>query len=614
MMRETTKTMAFIGTAVVVLVLAWLSRPAPATFDAGDQVGQTLYDFDPLEARRLRIVSFNSVTGEPQEFEVAKAGETWSIPSKEGYPADAEDQMAEAATAIDGKEVLRLASESAADHRLYGVLDPTGEARQVGQEGVGTRVTIEDPTGKILADVIIGKEDKDAPEHRYVRRAEQDAVFVAEISTDKLSTSFADWIEKDLLKLSPWDIQKVQIKDYSFEAVPVIAQGTIRLSAEYDYRSDMTLVYDDTDAKWTAQSLLVWDPQAKEYVEKPLSEDQQLNSQKLNDLKNSLDDLRIVDVGKKPEGLSAELQASEDFLASSNQEAIMSLMDHGFAPVANQDGTFEIASTEGEVIVTMKTGVEYVLRFGEVQLDGDAPGAAEAADPAAGGSDLNRYIFVVARFNEDAIPKPEIQDPPPLPPGLTADATTADDAADAAADEAAGSSEASPDETAEGTAEEAADGEDEDSTADGEGEESKTEELLAERKRIEEENQRKLDEYADKITQGKEMVQELNERFGDWYYVIDDAEYQKIHLSRDQVVQEKAAEDAADAAGATGAVDAAGFGRPGESIPGLPDVSGLLNEASEPSSDEPAETGETGAPPAADAADGAASGEAGEND
>src|SRR5688500_13888341 len=131
-MSEVTKTMTFVGTAVVVLVVAWFTRPSTATFDTGELVGEVIYNFDPLAARRLSVVTFNSLTGEPQEFEVARVGDTWSIPSKDGYPADAENQMAEAAGAVDGKEVLFVASESARDHQLYGVLDPTDTGRSIG--------------------------------------------------------------------------------------------------------------------------------------------------------------------------------------------------------------------------------------------------------------------------------------------------------------------------------------------------------------------------------------------------------------------------------------------------------------------------------------------------
>jgi len=67
--------------------------------------------------------------------------------------------------------------------------------------------------------------------------------------------------------------------------------------------------------------------------------------------------------------------------------------------------------------------------------------------------------------------------------------------------------------------------------------------LIAKREEIEQANQRRLDEYQQKIDEGKERVQELNERFGDWYYVISNDVYQKIHLSLDDIVKEKESEE-----------------------------------------------------------------------
>ena len=62
---------------------------------------------------------------------------------------------------------------------------------------------------------------------------------------------------------------------------------------------------------------------------------------------------------------------------------------------------------------------------------------------------------------------------------------------------------------------------------------------LGQRKTIEKENLRKLDEYNEKIKEGQEKVVELNDRFGDWYYVISNDVYKQIHLSRDDVIQKK---------------------------------------------------------------------------
>jgi hypothetical protein len=69
--------------------------------------------------------------------------------------------------------------------------------------------------------------------------------------------------------------------------------------------------------------------------------------------------------------------------------------------------------------------------------------------------------------------------------------------------------------------------------------------LKAERERIEKENKRKLDEYNDKVAAGKKHKDQLNARFADWYYVISDDVYRKIHLTRADLVKKKEAKDKA---------------------------------------------------------------------
>ena len=52
------------------------------------------------------------------------------------------------------------------------------------------------------------------------------------------------------------------------------------------------------------------------------------------------------------------------------------------------------------------------------------------------------------------------------------------------------------------------------------------------RERIDEAYKKEQKEYEKKLTDGREKAKELNERFADWYYIISNSEYQKIHLTR----------------------------------------------------------------------------------
>ena len=602
-MNETTKTVLFVAAAAVALLLAFATGPGGETFDVQELVGKQLNQFDIDSPKRLKVVKFDPETATTSDFEVAEQDGTWVIPSKQGYPADADRQMAKAVNCITDLEILRVAAESAGQHASLGVLDPSTGNLNSKAEGVGLRVVMSDGAGETLVDMIIGKPVKDANDQRYVRNTEQDIVYVVKLDPAGLSTNFNDWIEGDLLKLNPYDIRQVHIKDYSAELM-VTLQGA---QVQWDQRGDFSLVYNDSDSKWAPESLQRYDAATKTFVDDPLAENQELDTDALQGLRDGLDDLRIVDVERKPEGLSADLKAGSDFLKN---EAAGSLATRGFAPVSLTAGAQpEILSSEGELTCTLKDGVEYVLRFGNLKIDSeeDSSGSSDAKDDAStdgkdekkGASEgIHRYLFVTTRFNPSVLEKP-VDDPlPPLPEGVESEeAAEQQEKAEAEGDKAKEGSEAKEDSKSEEKpdkkAEEGAADKDEAADEKADGKESPTDsgselkEIIAKRKSIRAENQRRQDEYDQKIEDGNKRVQELNERFGDWYYVISNDVYKKIHLSRDQLIKEKKKDDdkakespaGSPLAGQTDAMPAAG----------QPPVKAAQEEAKAPE-EKPAET------------------------
>jgi hypothetical protein len=549
---------------------------------------------DPGAAKQLKIVEFDEDSATLREFEVAEVDGLWTIPSKDNYPADADRQMAEAATSLMDREIMAIAGESAADHEQFGVIDPLSPKLDVGQNGVGTHVTISDIQDKPLVDLIIGKEVKNTTnEQHYVREANRDLVYIVEIDPTKLSTNFEDWIEKDLLKLNAWDIQQVQINDYSAELQPVMTPQGIGIQVALDPRAEMKLAYDDEKGNWTAEDLKEFSKGSEQYTEFALTENQELNAEKLDALKTALDDLAIVDVDAKPAGLSADLKAGVDFL--DDAKARSDLRALGFATVAARDGSGgqELISSDGEVIVTMKDGVEYVLRFGDLRLDTSGKDAAQSADEQAQASNQNvqRYLFAMARFNEDAIKKPQLEELPPLPDEET-EAAAADEPVEeeeeeeeanetqsvtdsAAASDSNSSSASSLQQASEPATTETTNTNSKESGPKPEPKKHSPEyeKILAQRKRIELENKRKLDEYNALVEKGRQQVKDLNLRFGDWYFVVSNDTFQKVRLGKSDVVKEKAING--EPASAGGKSSAAGT--PGSAVPGLPSFPGAGN-------------------------------------
>jgi hypothetical protein len=548
------RTAVYLVVAALAVVLAfepWSRRHATGPVE---ESGKLFPDFsDPLAAASMRIVKYDDETGTLHPFQVSQAGGRWSIPSHQNYPADARDHLADAATALIDLEIRGVAGDSQAQHELFGVLDPDSKTVAAGATGVGTRVTMKDAKDNVLADVIVGKEVKDDPKLRYVRKPARDRVYTVAVKTDKLSTKFGDWIEKDLLKLNAFDVRGVVLADYSTSAVVTLDR---RLAVAPQERSEIVLGYDDAKAAWTLDSLIEFENDKP--VRGELKPDEELNTEKLNAMKTALDDLQIVDVQRKPKGMKG-LALTEDIVT--HPELVQSLQMHGFYPAITPDQTIEIYSSEGEAICRMKDGVEYVLRFGRIAGTGDEKSAdeksaaeksADEKDPgaAAAKTGVNRFLFVSARFNQDLVPKPSLEGVPTeeqagpaaadKPAADKPEAAKKDDKAPAEAKDASKLDEAKPDEAKAADAQAA----EEDAA-------ERKKQLAEKQAAVEKENQRKQTEYEEKVKKGQDHVKELNSRFADWYYVIADDTYRKIHLGRGDVIktkEKKADEAAADPA------------------------------------------------------------------
>ncbi|MFM9026329.1 MAG: DUF4340 domain-containing protein [Planctomycetaceae bacterium] len=510
------RTLAFVGVGAGLLVAGWLAQPRFRPAGVQPEIERVLFPelSDAAKAASLEIVSFDDELATLRPFKVAQAGGVWVLPAHENYPADAKDQLAAAATELVDLRFVDVASTSPGDHETYGVIEPDAEKIEVGMTGVGQLVDIRDASGNRLARLVIGKQAKrPGPQAeggrtlRYVRTAGQDPVYLVEIDTSKFTTRFEDWIEKDLLKLSPWDVRRIEIDDSS--CTFGIDETSGRPLVSQERRGLFELAYDDKDAAWSAVKLESFD-KANKPKPAPLAADEELASAKLNDLRNALGDLKIVDVARKPAGLSGELRAEKKF--TEDREAVLSLAQRGFYPFDSGD----ILASDGETVVGMKDGVEYVLRFGNgttvAGADALPPaGAGEKAADGTGDEVTGRYLLVMARFDESLLEKPTLE---PVP-DAAAEAAKAD--GDAAAGKAA------------------------EELAKADAEEAKAQAAVEERRRVERENRRKQEEYDERVKAAQKRVRELNNRFADWYYVVSDAEVAKIHLDRSEIVVRKEA-------------------------------------------------------------------------
>ncbi len=547
------RTAVFVAAGLVLFAAgSWLQlRPALRYRETAGEAAAAKVLFpemnDASKAASLAITSFDEDMAALRTFKVVKNGGVWVLPSHQNYPADAKEHLAAAATELIDRSIIEVVSTSPGDHETYGVIEPDADKVKAGETGVGRLVDIRDAAGNRLARLVIGNEykppagvDPGSRPLRYVRKAGQDPVYLVAIDTSKFTTKFDDWIEKDLLKLSPWDVRRITIDDSAWSLAVDQAGNPVRNETR---KSLIDLAYDDKNAAWSLAGLTVFGKNNKP-EKKELGPDEELASTKLNDLRNALGDLKIVDVVRKPSALVAELKDEKKLTRDEQDEAMMSLFQRGFFP-GEKGG---VIPSSGEVVVGMKDGVEYLLRFGnQTKVEGETETEAAPAEGAETPTkqDVGRYLFVLARVNDGLLEKPTLQPLPPLPDEAAPPPGEAQPAGEAAADKAS-----TEDKAGEANGEKKAQGEPSadkpeggDALAKAEEAEAKAQAAIEKRRQVERDNRLAQEAYDDKVKAAAKRVRELNARFADWYYVVSDAEYAKIRLGQSDVIQPKQKEE-----------------------------------------------------------------------
>ena len=452
-MNEKKKTMYFAGAALLLALLAFATTPSRVTPNAFLDQGEEFFpEFkDPNTATSLEVINFNEETGEAVPFKVEFRDGRWTIPSHHDYPADGKERLAKTAAGVIGITKDDFRSDNVSDHELCGVIDPLDETATT-LSGRGKRVTIKGENDKILADFIVGKEIEGREGFRFVRVPEQKRVYAVRMDLD-ISTKFSDWIESDLLKVGKESVTQIQLKDYSINE----RTGAINRRSEIDLTK--------TGDKWEMDRL----PTGNE-----------VNKTKADGLLNALDNLKIVGVRTKPEGLSASLKRTENAVELS-QNDMRSLQSKGY--YFGRDGN--LFSNEGEMEIRCNDGVIYTLRFGEIAYGSgfDVSAGVDDPDQLDKGVAENRYLFVTTSFDGSNFKEPK-------QPANTDFLNKADSLWSEA---------------------------------------DKTNKNLYDAHQA----------WQQKIDAGKTRSDELNQRFADWYYVISNEDFKKFDLSREDLMTKK---------------------------------------------------------------------------
>ena len=454
---ENLKTALLVLAMLLVLGFALaVDRMSRTAYDVHEMVGQELFPDlkDALKVKKLQITKYDTNSGTLIPFEVCQlpgqAG-VWVIPSHANYPADAQEQMVKAATALLDLRVIDIATENESSHADYGVLEPKPHAVPAGESGVGTRVVLRDEKDAPLLDVLIGREVEPNSGKYYVRRSGQFPVYIVKIDTSALSTDFAQWIEKDLMKLAPWDVDQLIINQFAQDI-----QGN-----PVPFRCFGLRYADMQVPDWTLLMYIEYTPDFRPR-QLPMPEGKMLDAVRLNECKDAISEMRVCGVAEKPQSLGTAMRDTGSVPVS--DELNEQLEPYGFlvrnVPMPDGSVMSALFSVDGYTNVYTKSGLVYVLRFG---------GSA---------GENRRYLCIQAELNPESIPEPELT---PLPENADAAAKTI----------------------------------------------------------IEAQNREKLAERENAVAQAQLRVNELNEKFARWFYIIPEETYRDIHLTSDDIFTEE---------------------------------------------------------------------------
>jgi hypothetical protein len=406
-MLKTSTTLILVIAALVMAAAALMTAPKEYEPEVFTDQGELFFpDFtDPYASKEIEVYEPDPDTATVKIFNVKYEKGLWRIPSHHGYPADAADRMANAASSLIGLKKDVIQSYSAEDQTACRVEDPLDDAASA--DGRGTRVILKDASGRPLADVIVGDEVDGKRDWAFMRKPGSKAIYKVNLRPaeegargeilSKISTTFSDWIDTDLLHIDSMNIEEMSIINYSVDEETQLVKDM----------EEIDLVKEE-ERNWRAEGI---------------GEEEELTQSAVTEIVYSLESLAIAGVRPTPEPLTSLSLASKGFFL---------------------DSSGNLFGNEGHMKVACSDGVIYYIFFGEVIYGtGEAvtAGTAKSSEAESGedqGAGLeNRYIFVQVRLDPELEKPPEaaVEEESVAGAGEAGEDTAETEAAAAAADE-----------------------------------------------------------------------------------------------------------------------------------------------------------------------------------
>ncbi len=430
-MKETVKSL-LIGICALVALVLWLSLQPKQPADwsqkgVGEPLFPTFKDVDAMGGIDIVRPTYGIKTEDAKKEEkpdgtasihVKRDENDWVIASASRFPANNPDRMtmvvAPLLTLSVLSEVTEIESSDEAKRSAFlrqcRLLDPT-RASMSDLADAGIRVTVQGTGGETFADFIVGaipEESSAVRDIRYLRLVGDDRVYTVDFSAeaveasgegkalpyvDRLSTDPLDWIDRDLLRISRWNIAKMEIFRSSIEEGEKFVPKEFLQVAQDPERS--------LGRVWELTERVTFDADGHGLPVEITDENRFPDNDPLNVAVDKITHLSIAGFQRKPDAFAEislqnrperELDAIKDLIRPFG----LFLADHdpfrpeGVDPILVADG--------GKVRLTMTDGTVLTLLFGNATDDG------------------KRFLVVHASFDPDFFPAPE-----PLVPSENAD-------------------------------------------------------------------------------------------------------------------------------------------------------------------------------------------------
>ena len=398
----------FIGLAALTALVLWLAlQPRLPDQTPREKVGKKLFDsFNDLsKMTKIEFRGIDPETGKLRELILIKDGQEWRLPSTSNFPAENADRLSKVVAPLTQLSILDVVDETTKTldsrkisdfHRECGLVNPANydlelslddnlNKQETNADTAALHVKIEGGGGETLFDLLIGKR---APESsitrdvRFVRLPNEEVVYTADFEGDSTQETSAaefaeyparisfqpiDWIDRDLLRISRWDVLYLTVRDYCFSIQR--NENEIKVS---DYQTSGIAVFKQTPENsisrvWTLDRKLIQNAAGGWKEETENLDSESVNNESLNVLADQLAKLSIVDVRKKPTAIAELFSAGR--VGTQLAPLVGPLSDFGFAlidhdPLAPERIEPMLVGEGGTIELTMKTGVKISLLFG----------------------------------------------------------------------------------------------------------------------------------------------------------------------------------------------------------------------------------------------------------